>query len=114
MGKFYEPFSVLDAERQTTIEDARKKYLAALGNNSTDAPRLLNSWSGRFEGAVGGAQTVAALKQLQKLPAPTPRLANKLSSKVKTLTGTEANRARKSGHNSAAIGTSLQTQEWPA
>jgi hypothetical protein len=114
MGKFYKPFSVLADERQTTIESARKKYLAALGNNSTDAPRLLNSWRGCFEGAICGAQTVVALKQLQRLPAPTPRLTNKLSSKIKTLAGAEANRARKAGAGHAAIDTSLQTQGVPA
>lgn len=115
MGKFYEPFSTLTAARQGTIEDARKKYLNSLTNNSPESHshRLLNSWSGHFEGAIIGAQTVTALDQLQKLPAPTPRLASKLSAKIRTLVGTEANRARKAGQNSAPIET-FQTQQSPA
>jgi hypothetical protein len=113
MGKFYEPFSILTAAREATIEDARKKYLNSLLSNPSDSQRLLNSWSGHFEAAVNGAQAVAGLRQLQKLPAPTPRLASKLSAKIRTLVGTEANRARKAGQNSAPIET-FQTQQSPA
>jgi hypothetical protein len=103
VGKiFYQAFDILSDGLRSSLNDHRARYLAALRDGSENILRLMNSWQGHFENAINGANTVEALEQLQKLPAPTPKLASKLAVKLATRRGTVAHAARRSSRENTS------------
>jgi hypothetical protein len=92
---YYEPFDVLSDEHRELLNDCRRKYLTANTQDPEGALPLCNKWQSHFETLIKGARTVAALEELQKLPAPTPKLARKLRIKLETERGTAARKLRR-------------------
>lgn len=78
----YQTFTSVSSELLTRLSSRRKEYLEAVDNNPQDAPRCLSMWEQHFDCAIKGATTVQALQQLQELPAPDPKFAQKLAAKL--------------------------------